>query len=122
MVLRGFREMDDLVRLIKERISGMAVLHKKHLKLDFETFVLLMFIPIMVILMIGMSVIFSMGREAIGVFAISMVFFCGLLLLILRPLTNSDLTSKWVELIFGVTLLIYGLYGLIVFLLSGKLF
>ena len=113
--------MDDLAKLIKERTSGDVVLQEKHLKLDFETFVVLLFIPTMVIMMIGMSIIFSMGRKAVGVFAVSMAISTGLFLLIFRPLTKCDISRKWIELAYIAILLILGFYGLIRFLLSGKL-
>ena len=68
-----------------------------------------------------MAVIASMGSKAMDIFAIFAAFAVGLLLLIFKPITKSDILNKWVELAFGAVLLILGLYGLIEFLLSGKL-
>jgi len=118
--LSGFREMEDMANLLKERTSNRGLLQEKHLKINWLNPIvgfLIGGVPVMIV----MFIITLMGSKARDIFAISFAFAVGLLLLIFKPLTKFDLFNKWFELAFGAVIIIFGLYGLIEFLLSGKL-
>lgn len=121
--LSGFRDMEDLANHIKERTSNSVFLEEKRWKLDRQSRseIALIMVPVMIVTMIVMAVICSMGSKVIDIFAISFAFAVGLLLLIFRPLTKCEIFNRWIDLAFGVVLIISGLYGLIEFLSSGKL-
>lgn len=119
--LFAFREIGDLTNLIKERTFGKVILQEKHWKINWlnpNVSFLIGGVPAMIV----MAVICSMGSKAMDIFAIFVAFAVGLFLLIFRPLKKCDIFyNKWIELAFGAVFLIWGLYGLIVFLLYGKL-
>jgi len=120
MYLYGFREMEDLANLIKERTSDSVLLQEKRWKLDWQNpfvGVLAGGVPTMVV----MFIIASMGSKAMDIFAILFSLLVGLWLLMFRPLTKFDVCNKWVELTLVAVLLILGIYGLICFLLVGKI-
>lgn len=115
MHLHGFRDMDDLAALTKERIHEGAKFHEKRWKLDWQNPLVSMLVagvPTMVI----MFVLLSMGSEAVvEILTILVALSFGLYLLASRPLTKSDLGFKWIELIVGIGMLILGIYLLIRF-------
>ena len=118
--LSGFREMEDMANHIKERTPDSIPLEEKHWKLDWQQPIvgfLIGGVPTMIVIFI----ITLMGSKVRDIFAISVAFAVGLLLLIFRPLTKFEIFNKWIDLAFGAVLIILGLYGLIEFLLSGKL-
>ncbi|OHB84324.1 MAG: hypothetical protein A2Z38_08440 [Planctomycetes bacterium RBG_19FT_COMBO_48_8] len=119
MYLHGFREMENLANLIKERTSDSVVHLEKRWKLDWHNpFVGLLLggVPTVVI----MFIVASMGSKAGDIFAIVCALLVGLWILMFRPLTKLNASSKWVELVFGIVLLGIGIYALIYFLFVGK--
>ncbi len=116
MHLHGFRDMDGLAALIKERTPEGAKFHEKRWKLDWQNPLVSMLVagvPTMVI----MFVLLSMGNKAVvEILTILAALSFGLFLLASRPLTKSDIGFKWIELIVGVGMLVIGTYLLIRFL------
>jgi len=121
MYLHGFQEMENLASLIKERTTDKGVIHlEKSWKLDWQNpfvNVLVGGIPTMII----MFIVASMGSNAVYVFAVSTAFIVSLGILIFRPMTKHNPSSKWVELVFGIVLLGIGIYALICYFLFGKI-
>ena len=121
MYLCRFQEMEDLTNLIKERTSDKGVVHlEKRWKLDWDNPFIgapMALVPTMVIIFI----VASMGSKAGDIFAIVIALILGLWLLMFRPMTKHNPSSKWVELFFGITLLGVIIYVLIYFLLFGKM-
>jgi len=120
MYLHGFREMENLANLIRERTSDSVVHMEKRWKLDWQNpFIGLLVggVPTMVI----MFIVVSMGSKAGDIFAVAMAFIVSLGILIFRPMTKLNSSSKWVELVFGIVLLGIGIYAIIYFLLFGKM-
>ncbi|MHC4143719.1 MAG: hypothetical protein ACYSWW_12990 [Planctomycetota bacterium] len=118
--LYGYNEMEDLANLIKERTSDRVLLQEKHWKLDWQNpfvGVLTGGVPAMVV----MFIIGSMGSKAIDIFAIVCALSVGLCLLMFKPMAKLDVCNKWVESLLGVVLLLLGIYGLICFLLTGRI-
>ena len=119
MYLHGFREMENLANLIRERTSDSVLHQEKRWKLDWHNpFVGLLLggVPTMVI----MFIVVSMGSKAVDIFAIVCALLVGLWILMFRPLTKLNASSKWVELVFGIVLLGIGIYAIVYFLLFGK--
>jgi len=121
MYLCRFQEMEDLANLIRERTSDMGVVHlEKHWKLDWDNPFIgapAAIVPTMAI----MFIIASMGSKAMEIFAIVVALILGLWLLMYRPMTKSNASSKWVELFFVILLFGVVIYILIYFLLFGKM-
>ena len=118
MHLYGFREIEELAELIKERTLGKVMLQEKCWKINWlNPFVCMPMVGVPT--MIVMFIIASMGSKAVDIFAILTTLSIGLLVLIFEPLTKFDICNKWVELTLGVILLILGFFALISFLLLG---
>ncbi len=121
MYLCRFQEMEDLANLIRERTSDTGVVHlEKHWKLDWDNPFIgtpAAIVPTMAI----MFIIASMGSKAMEIFAIVVALILGLWLLMYRPMTKSNASSKWVELFFVILLFGVVIYILIYFLLFGKM-
>lgn len=118
--LRGFRQMEELASLIKGKSPSEVLLREKHWRFNWKNpFVGIIAggVPAVII----MFIIASMGNKAMDVFAILFALCVGLLVLMFRPLTKWDVCNRCVEIILGAVLLFLGFYGLICFLLSGKL-
>ena len=93
MYLHGFREMENLANLIRETTSDSVLHQEKRWKLDWHNpFVGLLLggVPTMVI----MFIIASMGSKAMDIFAVTMAFIVSLWILMFRPLTKLNASSK----------------------------
>lgn len=120
MYLHGFREMENLANLIRERTSDSVLHQEKHWKLDWHNpFIGLLLggVPTVVI----MFIIASMGSKAMDIFAIVFGLLVGLWILMFRPLTKLNACNKWVESVFGIVPLGIGIYAIVYFLLFGKM-
>lgn len=117
--LFGFNEMGTIANLIKGRISNNVLVETKRHRLDWETPIISIISAAVTIIV--MTIIASKGTKAMNIFAISAALCVGSWLLIYRPLTKFNLRNKWFEIISAVFMIIIGIYGFIVFLLTGKL-
>jgi len=117
--LNGFDEMEKIAKLIKGKISDNVLVQAKRYRLDWENPIVAIITVIATMVIIGF--ITSRGAKAMDIFAILSALCVGFLLLIYRPITKADLSMKWFEIIGALYLIIMGIYGLIVFLSTGKL-
>ena len=117
--LNGFDEMEKIAHLIKEKISDNVLVQTKHQRLDWEN-PIVSIITVIVIMTI-MRIVAAWGIKAINIFATLFALCSGSMLLILRPITKSDLRYKWIEIIVALLMIITGIYSFIVSLFAGKL-
>ena len=117
--LGGFNEMEKIANLVKEKISDSVLVQTKRHRLDWENPIVL--IITCIVTMVIMGIIASKGAKAMDIFTILFALCVGSWLLTYRPLTKADLRSKWFEIIAALFMIIMGIYGFIVFLLTGKL-
>ena len=118
--LHGFTEMEDLANVIKESTPEGVLLQERRWKLDrqkpFATAPIVL-VPTMAV----MLVVVSIGSKAMDVFGISSAFLVGSGVLIFRPLTKSNVSLKWIELILAVVFLILGIRRLNCLLSLGRI-
>lgn len=117
--LNGFDEMEKIVHLIREKISDNVLVQTKRYRLDPGSPIVPVIIGVSI--MIIMCIVASGGTKAINIFAILFTLCVGFLFLICRPLTKSNLSYKWLEIILAVFLIIMGICRFIVFLFTGGL-
>ena len=117
--LNDFDEMEKIANLIKGKISNKVLVQTKHHTINWDNPFVLIIISISTMVITGF--IISRGAKALDIFAILLALCAGFLLLIYRPLTKANLSMKWFEIIGALYLIIMGIYGLIVFLSTGKL-
>ena len=117
--LFGFNGMENIADLIRQRISDNVLVETKRYRLDWENPI----IPIMtgIATMIILCIVASGGAKAMDIFVIVFSLFVGILLLVCRPLTKFNLSIRWFEIIGAVFLIIMGIYGFVVFIITGKL-
>ena len=118
--LHGFRDMEDLANLMRERTSEGVVLCEKRSKLDWQNPFVCMLVG-GVPTVVAIFIIASMGSKAMDIFAILFALSVGLLLLVFRPFTKFDLGFKWIELIAGIGMLILGIHMLRCLLTLGRI-
>jgi hypothetical protein len=113
--LWNFSEMEEIARLIKEKVSEGVLLQQKRHSLDWEHPVY----PIAIagVTMMFMCLIFSMGIDVQTIFAICFSFAVGLLLLMSSFFKKTNLSFKWLDLIFGGVMIAVAIFGLIMYLL-----
>jgi hypothetical protein len=117
--LNDFDEMEKIANSIKGKISDNVLVQTKRCRINWDNPLVLILICIATIVITGF--IISRGPKALDIFAILLALCSGLLVLIYRPITKADLSMKWFEIIGALYLIIMGIYGLIVFLSTGKL-
>ena len=109
--LNGFDEMDKMARLIREKISDKVLVQTKRYRLDPGSPIVLMIICIASIVVIG--IIAYCGPKAMDIFATLFAFCVGAMFLICRPLTKSNISYKWLEIIMALFMILLGIYGFI---------
>jgi hypothetical protein len=115
--LGGLNEMERLAGLIRERVPDDILMNTKSSRLDIR----IMGIAVIFITFIIVAIIASFGSKAMDIFAIVAAFAVPLYLLLFRPLSKICISSKWFEIIISLLMLMWGIYGLVIFLISGRL-
>ena len=120
MYFGGFAKMKDLARLVTENAPEGILLRRKRWRLDWQNPLIVALIVIPPTL-IAVCAVASMGSKAMDIFAIVVAFALGAGLLVFRPFTKYDASSKWFELLVAVALLVMSTYGCICFAQTGRL-
>lgn len=113
--LYGFTGMKEIDELIREKVEGKVLLQTKRQRLDWDS-------PIgsMIAAFAGaaagataVAIIGFAGHRALDVFAICLTMGVGSWFLILKPMSKTNLSFRWFEIILGIALISLGIYGFI---------
>ena len=115
--LYGLNEMEKLTGLIRQRIQDDILVNTKRSRLDER----IVAATTAIVMMIVMVLITSLGAKAIDIFAILAMFVMSSFVLLLRPLSRSGVSPKWLETVFILLMFLLGIYGLVSFLRGGIL-
>ncbi len=107
----GFTGMDEIDELIRQKVEGKVLLQTKRQRLNWDSAlgsILAAFAAATVTVVIGFA-----GHGALNVFGISVAIGTGSWLLFLKPMSKTNLSLRWFEIILGVGLISLGIYGII---------
>jgi hypothetical protein len=109
--LYGFTGMDEIDELIRKKVEGKVILQTKRQRLNWDS-------PIYSLMAAGAAatvviIIGFAGHTALNVFVISLGIGVGSWLLILKPISKTNLSLRWFEIILGIGMISLGIYGFI---------
>ncbi len=107
--LYGFTGMNEIDELIRQKVEHKVLLQTKRQRLDWDS-------PIGSMMAAGaaatvVAIIGFAGHTALEVFGISLTICVGSWLLILKPMSKTNLSFRWFEIILGIAFISFGIYG-----------